>query len=195
MDSRSITSAINGKLGGRPKKIDEEFYIDGEIWKFIDGHSRYMVSNKGRILSTKHGTSFLYRCVKKNGYVNVLITEKGKQMTKLVHRFVAKAFIPNPEGKPQVDHINGDKTDNRVENLRWAYPHENARSYSHKREKTSSKYRGVSWDKSRKKWRACVELNNKSHYAGRFKSEADAALAYNKKALDLGFNKECLNVI
>ena len=58
------------------------------------------------------------------GYMTVGI---GYKMLK-VHRLVAEAFIPNPNNKPQVDHITRDKTDNRVENLRWATPSENSRN-------------------------------------------------------------------
>lgn len=64
------------------------------------------------------------------GYKTILIREGGKEHTVFVHRLIAKAFIPNPENKPQINHINGDKTDNRPENLEWCTNLENRRHRS-----------------------------------------------------------------
>ena len=90
-------------------------YCDMENYKQI--HKNYFVSDKGNV---KRGNDVL----KQYGYRYPMVTINGKVRT--VHRLIAKAFIPNPENKPQVNHINGIKTDNRVENLEWNTAKENS---------------------------------------------------------------------
>lgn len=96
--------------------------------KGIDG---YFVSNNGDVFSNKkwrNENDFrqLKAQVKKHGYKIISLYLRGIGLhTFLLHRLVAEAFIPNPENKPEVDHINGDRTDNRVENLRWCTREEN----------------------------------------------------------------------
>lgn len=65
------------------------------------------------------------KCKDKDGYELVNLKKEGKHKPGKVHRIVAEAFIPNPENKPYIDHINGIRYDNRVENLRWCTQKEN----------------------------------------------------------------------
>lgn len=109
-----------------------------EIWKPIKGYEGlYEVSNLGRVKSLPKSVEQYYgykitneRLLKqspdKKGYMMVWLYKNKKRETMKVHRLVADAFIPNPQCKPQIDHINTVKTDNRVCNLRWCTEKENS---------------------------------------------------------------------
>ena len=101
-----------------------------EIWKAIKNYSAYMVSNYGRVKSFiihKDGKLLNTSVANRNGYVGVHLYKDGKKTQFSVHRLVAEAFIPNPKNKPQINHLNGDKTDNRVDNIEWATASENTK--------------------------------------------------------------------
>lgn len=99
--------------------------IAQEIWRDIKGYPNYQISNYGRVWNTKK-----QRCVAQftnnKGYKMVhMYAINGKRKNELVHRLVALAFIDNPEGKPEVNHINHIRDDNRLENLEWVTKSEN----------------------------------------------------------------------
>ena len=103
-----------------------------EIWKDIkDYEGLYQVSNFGRIKSTKmkFGKQYIETIMQPSmtvwGYCRVCLIKDKKGKNKYVHRLVAETFIPNPENKPQVNHIDSNKLNNNVSNLEWVTAKEN----------------------------------------------------------------------
>lgn len=101
-----------------------------EIWKDVVGYEgRYQVSNMGKIRSVHYhrGQSIKERAQRKDkdGYLCIGLYKNNGGIFKKSHRLVAEAFIPNPDNKPEINHKNGIKTDNRVENLEWVTSSEN----------------------------------------------------------------------
>ena len=95
-----------------------------EKWKRVWGYANYEVSTSGKVRNIKRGT--LRKIHKdKDGYYNVVLFNDGKPYNCKIHRLVAEAFIPNPDNKPCVNHINTVRDDNRVENLEWCTHKEN----------------------------------------------------------------------
>lgn len=101
-----------------------------EIWKDIKGYPNYQISNFGRIKSLNYNKTGKEKILKSSkdswGYLKVNLHKEGKQKTNRIHRLVASTFIPNPNNLSYINHINENKTDNRVENLEWCTAKYNA---------------------------------------------------------------------
>ena len=103
-----------------------------EKWKDIPEYEgRYKISSLGRVKSYINNFGKKYKTPKmlsisvNKGYCFVRLQKNGTVKNKLVHRLVAQSFIPNPDNKKEVNHINGDKSDNRLDNLEWSTRSEN----------------------------------------------------------------------
>ena len=100
--------------------------MDDEQWRDWPRDPRIMVSNKGNVVSYKRGAGYPLKVVYGGGYQRVGAGDWHRP-SQYVHRMVAETWIPNPNHYTQVNHINGDKDDNSVENLEWTTPSQNMR--------------------------------------------------------------------
>jgi hypothetical protein len=167
-----------------------------EMWKDIpDYEGIYQVSSFGNIkvldrnyvvngVNMVRKSKILKISTNKNGYKTITLCKNSIQKTYNVHRLVAIAFLGDSD--MQVDHINGDKLNNNVSNLRYVSARFNS-SFGAKKgiENKSSKFRGVYLLKSTNKWRSIIWHNGKRVSIGCFDNEKDASIAYNNFAGNL----------
>lgn len=128
-----------------------------EIWKKINGYYNYEVSNYGRI---KSKNKILKPQLKGNGYLQVSLCANGKCKTFILHRLVAKTFIPNPNNYKEVNHKDENKYNNNVSNLEWC-----TRSYNMKYGNQINKH-----------CKAIKKYNLKGYYLCTYKSAREASL-------------------
>ena len=152
-----------------------------EKWASIDGYLNYQVSWWGRVLNTTTGR--ILKGSMTNGYLRVGLCKNGKQKLLSIHQLVAREWVPNPENKRCVDHIDNDKVNNHLENLRYATRSENSRNSPKTNLARSSIYKGVCFNKPRKKWMAYIRINEKLKNLGYFDNEREAAEVYNAAAV------------
>lgn len=133
----------------------------------------YLIWNGGRNKNKPAGTTGTHK-----RYIYIKIGHSKYPAHRLIYVY---HFGTNPA---YVDHINRDGMDNRIENLRAATVQQNMAN-QRKRRQTSSRWKGVSFNKKKRRWYAWIQANGVKKFLGMFKDEADAALAYNFAALEL----------
>lgn len=187
-----------------------------EVWKDIAGYEgMYQVSNLGnvrsldRVVEVKNQTSRFVKGKEKrqtvgnHGYCVVYLYKDNKLQTETVHRLVAEAFLANPKNKETVNHIDGNKKNNCVENLEWSsYTENNAHARLQGLNKTeniakgmrnpifmnknnTSGRKGVYFEKRTGKWMAYITVNKKMIYLGRYDNKEDAIKAREEKEREL----------
>jgi hypothetical protein len=156
--------------------------IEKEVWKDVIGYEGlYQVSNLGNLKSFWNKTErILKQSVNGKGYVKVTLYKSDSKKQTTIHQLVAVAFLNhNPNGmRLVIDHINDNKTDNRLENLQVVTQRFNV---SKTQDGYSSKYIGVYWSKTLNKWLSQIKINGKKKHLGVFNCELAAALAYQNK--------------
>ena len=166
--------------------------MEKEIWKDIPGYEGlYQVSSLGRVRSldrvVPHGRFGEFKLKGRvlkpspdlNGYLKLNLYKDGMTKTIEVHKLIAIAFLNHePCGnKIVVDHIDNNKTNNRLDNLQLITHRENL---SKDKSGYTSQYVGVSWSKQKNKWMATIQVSGKNKHLGSFDSEYEAHLAYQK---------------
>lgn len=159
-----------------------------EIFKQVEGSSAYYVSQYGRIVSTnfrnKRRISLLRLRTGTRGYLVCNLSRRGQTHIKKIHRLVYHHFVARISSRECLDHIDGDKLNNSLSNLRIATHQQNMRNAGSRRG-SGSEFKGVSFCKMTRRWRAqCVRYidGRRVSHVGRYETEEQAARAYDEVA-------------
>jgi len=137
----------------------------------IQGFENYLIYEDGSVFNKKRNI-FKKPAINIHGYKYVNLYKNSKQKNFTIHRLIAIHYIPNPENKREVDHINRIRTDNRIENLRWVTPSENNQNKGMASRNTSG-HKNICYDKRRDRW-IFSKVINKKHTRKCFKNLDDA---------------------
>ena len=151
-----------------------------EVYKVIEGYENYEVSNLGNLRNIK--TKRVLKPGKdSSGYYMVILYTNSVGTTKRIHKLVANAYLDNPDDKKCVDHINNNRLENNLSNLRWATISENSFNQKIAKNNTSGS-KGVSFHKIKNKWQAYIKLDGILIHLGYFENKEDAIQARITKA-------------
>lgn len=176
-----------------------------EIGQPLPGYENlYEISTFGRVSN--------YRKIMKtykinSGYVCIKLHDTTGRKSFLLHRLVAETFLPNPDNKAEVNHIDGNKSNNRVDNLEWVTSAENKRHAfstgltvynkpsTGKKLGNCSRFHNVSWDRTRNKWVSGIRVDRKNCHQKRFDCEIEAARHVNWIIDELGLTDRIKNIV
>jgi hypothetical protein len=147
---------------------EEKEYKYAEIAGFED----YLIYEDGRVFNKKR-RRYLRLTLGCNGYLFIHLCKQGIRKSFNIHRLLAQYFVANPEMKTHVDHIDGNKENNSLENLRWATRAENNRNARKGKNNTSGE-KNVTWFKRDSKWRVQFNIGGKNRHFGYFSNYDDA---------------------
>ncbi len=157
------------------------FINSGELIKKVHGYN-YYISNFGRVCKYSAQWKCLKPGINSNGYKYVWLYKKGNRKHVKIHRLVAETFIDNPQNKPYIDHVDRNRLNNHVSNLRYVTRGENNINKSIQKNNKSG-HPGVHWCKGCDKWRVQINLNYKYIHIGYFESKLEAIEARQKGAI------------
>ena len=150
-----------------------------EEYRIIKGYENYSVSNFGNVKNNMT-EKILKQKFDKDGYKGIILCKEGKRKDFRVHRLVAIMFIENPDNKPLVDHIDCNKQNNNINNLRWATNQENWRNTNLSNKNTST-VKGVSFHKQINKWQTQIMIDGIHIHLGYYNTLEEAKQARIKK--------------
>jgi HNH endonuclease/NUMOD4 motif/AP2 domain len=156
-----------------------------EVWRAVIGwHGLYEVSHHGRVRRVAPGKStragrLLTPTPNTGGYLHVKLCKPERQHTRTVHTLVAEAFLGVRDGL-EPDHINNDRTDNHIRNLRLVTHQKNG--WNRTTQPHSSRFKGVCWDRRSCRWHVQIKSNQQARSLGYFADEITAAHAYDRAA-------------
>jgi hypothetical protein len=151
-----------------------------EIWKTIENYETYSISNLGQVRNNKT-MKLKNSSINTVGYLDFDLYKNNKRKHHSLHRLLAIAFIPNPNGCSDVDHMDNNRTNNCLSNLRWATRTENLRN-SQIRSTNTSGFKGISFHKLTKKWRSSITIDGILIELGLYETIEEATLARQSKA-------------
>jgi hypothetical protein len=156
--------------------------LNTEEWKVIDEFPEYSISSFGRIRNTKK-EYIRIPDINSTGYARLRLVRNGKIIRKFIHRLVAEIFLPNPQNKPFVDHIDGNNQNNKLDNLRWATRSENMLNGKIRKDKKHTTLRNIIKNGKYFRWKVCVRGH--IHTSENFNTEQEAHINFLTKCNEL----------